>query len=55
VIVEIDAPDEFDAADKAWEIAESYVQTLRPMGDARITSVDATFDGIGAHTVKEVD
>ena len=42
--VTVDAEDEDDAADKAWQIAEEFAQGLRPYGD--VTSVDATFDGV---------
>lgn len=52
--VTVDAEDEDDAADKAWKIAEEFAQSLRPHGDDRVTSVDATFDGISADEIIRV-
>jgi hypothetical protein len=52
--VEIEAEDETYAADDAWLVAEAYAKTLRPLGDHRIVSVEATFDGIGADEVEEL-
>lgn len=52
--VTVDAEDEDDAADKAWQIAEEFAQSLRPHGDERITSVDATFDGIDGISAYEL-
>lgn len=53
--VTVEAKDEDDAANQAWQIAEEYAQTLRPHGDERLTSVDATFDGIAPEEVTELD
>ena len=49
--VTVDAEDEDEAADKAWQIAEEFAKSLRPHGDERLTSVDATFDGITAYEI----
>jgi hypothetical protein len=52
--VELDAEDENEAAEAAWQPTEDYLQTLR--GDGyRVVSVDATLDGIGGDEVEEIE
>jgi hypothetical protein len=55
LVVEIEAEDEEQAADEAWEHAEEYLRTVT--GDSsggRRVRADATLDGIGADEVEEV-
>ncbi len=53
--VHVDAPDDDTAADTAWEAAQTFAERLGTnTGDPRIRSVEASFDGIGAHEVEEV-
>jgi hypothetical protein len=53
VVVHVDAADEDDAAETAWQIAEQFAQTIGTRtGDDRIKAVEASFDGIGADEVE---
>lgn len=52
VEVEIHEDDQDTAADKAWDLAQEYLDTVH--GDHRDVTAEATLDGIGAETVKEV-
>jgi hypothetical protein len=54
VVVDVDTDDEDQAHEVSSVIVEAYAQTLQPFGDHRIVAVDATFDGIGAYGVEEV-
>jgi hypothetical protein len=51
----LDAEDDDEAGDRAWETAEEYAQSLtaRDIGSMRVLP-DATFDGIGADGVEEI-
>jgi hypothetical protein len=46
LLVEAESDDEGDAAERAWEYAEGYLQTLTGDG-GHVLSVDASLDGIG--------
>lgn len=50
VTVHIDADNEDDAADLAWDRAEEYLDTV--IGNGRDVFADASLDGIGADSVQ---
>lgn len=55
VDVVLEADDEEQAADDAWEVAQEFADRLGTQpGDHRILSAEASFDGIGADDVREV-
>jgi hypothetical protein len=43
--VDVEAPDEDHASDKAWGVAEEYLRTIG--GNYRDVRAEATLDGIG--------
>jgi hypothetical protein len=51
VIVTVEADDEDEAADMAWEAADEYAKTV--YGDQRRVRASMDLDGIGADTVRE--
>lgn len=51
VTVVLDARDEEDAADRAWEAAQEHLQTFRPEGTPSVL-LSADLDGIGAESVE---
>jgi hypothetical protein len=58
VTVNLEAKDEDGAADLAWKAAEGHVQTYpfsRSESEGVVVLADATFDGIGADEVEEVE
>jgi len=50
--VTIEADDEDDAQDRAWDEAQEYLQTI--YGDSRHVTAAVDLDGIGADEVTEV-
>lgn len=53
--VVLDADDEGQAADTAWEHAEEYLRTVTgDVSGGRCVTADATMDGIGADEVEKV-
>lgn len=51
LLVEVESDDEDDAADRAWEYAEGYLQTLTGDGH-HVVSAEASIDGIGGEHVR---
>jgi hypothetical protein len=52
LVVDIDAEDEDEAADRAWELADRYTQTV--LGDHDQVGAEASLDGIGSDEVTEM-
>jgi len=52
LVVTIEADDEDDASDRAWEEAQEYLQTV--YGNGLHVTADGDLDGIGADEISEV-
>ena len=52
--VELDAFDEDQASDHAWNIAEEHLKTLAAQADRRIVSIEASLDGIADDSIEEL-
>jgi hypothetical protein len=51
--VTLDADDQEQAEDYAWDLADAYLQTL--WGDGREVLAEASLDGIGATSCEEIE
>jgi hypothetical protein len=50
--VTVEADDEDQAQDVAWDAAQSYLSTV--VGDHQMVTADASLDGVGADEIEEV-